>query len=240
MSAGGCLGDAKRRSRLPAERRRGRIRVSLPTGEVEDLHTESRGEKLPHLLPSVRRRARGNPAEVSPGLPRHLQGTGPRAIFDVPDLSHASIVRPDCRYPWQRRGCAGRDLLPLQPAQGSTELRWACRGRRGPSGSLLGEPRSPSRKLLPLEDGWFPLIPPSCLSVPEQRLHSLLRLQRNGQTDPAEPQECRGTSPGPSLDHVPAPADASSSFHKPQVLFVFYISVELKAAIRGGNKRLGP
>lgn len=31
-----------------------------------------------------------------------------------------------------------------------------------------------------------------CVSVPEQRMHSLLRLQRHGQTDPAEPQEPRG------------------------------------------------
>lgn len=32
-------------------------------------------------------------------------------------------------------------------------------------------------------------------SVPEQRMHSVLCLQRHGQTDPAEPQESRGTVP---------------------------------------------
>lgn len=32
-----------------------------------------------------------------------------------------------------------------------------------------------------------------CLAVPEQRMHSLLCLQRHRQTDPAEPQEPRGT-----------------------------------------------
>lgn len=166
MSAGGCLGDAKRRSRLPAERRRGRIRVSLPAGEVEDLHTESRGEKLPHLLPSVRRRARGNPAEVSPGLPRHLQGTGPRAIFDVPDLSHASIVRPDCRYPWQRRGCAGRDLLPWAASTASPGQHRAALGLQRQARAFrqpVGRAQVPQQEAS-ASGGWLVSPHPSFLS----------------------------------------------------------------------------
>lgn len=41
-----------------------------------------------------------------------------------------------------------------------------------------------------------------CVSVPEQRLHAVLRLQRFGQTDPAEPQEPRGTLGSTSVQFI--------------------------------------
>lgn len=58
-----------------SERRRGRLRVALPAGEVEDLSAEPRGEELPHLLPAVCRSSRRHPAEVSPQLSGHVPGT---------------------------------------------------------------------------------------------------------------------------------------------------------------------
>lgn len=58
-----------------SERRRGRLCVALPAGEVEDLQAKLGGEKLPHLLPTVCRSLRGHQAEVPPQLPGHLQGT---------------------------------------------------------------------------------------------------------------------------------------------------------------------
>lgn len=54
---------------------RGRLCVSLPAGEVEDLQTKLRGEELPHLLPTLCRGHRGHQAEVPPQLPGHFQGT---------------------------------------------------------------------------------------------------------------------------------------------------------------------
>lgn len=59
---------------VSSERRRGRLRLSLPAGEVEDLRAEQRREELPHLLQAVRRRVGGAEAEAAPGLSGQFQG----------------------------------------------------------------------------------------------------------------------------------------------------------------------
>lgn len=59
---------------LSSERGRGRLRLSLPAGEVEDLRAEQRREELPHLLQAVRRRVGGPEAEAAPGLSGQFQG----------------------------------------------------------------------------------------------------------------------------------------------------------------------
>lgn len=56
------------------ERSRGRVRLPLPAGEVQDLRAEPRREKLPHLLQAVRRSVWGAEAEAASGLSWQLQG----------------------------------------------------------------------------------------------------------------------------------------------------------------------
>lgn len=46
-----------------------------------------------------------------------------------------------------------------------------------------------------------------CVAVPEQRMHSVLCLQRHRQTDPAEPQEPRG-----KVQNIPTPRSISFIF----------------------------
>lgn len=57
-----------------SERSRGRVRLPLPAGEVQDLRAEPRREKLPHLLQAVCRSVWGAEAEAAPGLSWQLQG----------------------------------------------------------------------------------------------------------------------------------------------------------------------
>lgn len=53
---------------MASECGRGWIRLSLPAGEVQDLHAEQRREELPHLLPAMCRRIGGAEAGAAPGL----------------------------------------------------------------------------------------------------------------------------------------------------------------------------